>query len=278
MRLPRRLRVTSPACHFSESFRDTPDQWPPQLRRRHRHHVIGERLAPEADSAALLRPVRQRARAAPPLYGNHRDPRRWRINTGTAAAVAPWGTWRRWCWITAPTTPRSATATRTSGERPGGDGTGGHPLIAPLAPGRTSRPTGPAAAPRRRLGAQEAAPPLPRPLTGERALSAPALGVARPRPGSAPAAMSGPAPAARAGLPGGTVTAEFPARGRARLSLGACVSPCLSVEEPPAPLVLCWRRRLQSLCRMEGFGFPKRCLVCTGGVRDFPRNSLRSMD
>lgn len=57
-----------------------------------------------------------RARAAPPLYGNHSDPRRWRINTGTAAAVAPWGAWRRWCWITAPTTPRSATATRTSGE------------------------------------------------------------------------------------------------------------------------------------------------------------------
>lgn len=57
-----------------------------------------------------------RARAAPPLYGNHSDPRRWRINIGTAAAVAPWGAWRRWCWITAPTTPRSATATRTSGK------------------------------------------------------------------------------------------------------------------------------------------------------------------
>eukprot|EP00075_Anas_platyrhynchos_P021866 XP_027311119.1 actin-related protein 6 [Anas platyrhynchos] len=67
--------------------------------------------------AARLRPGRQRARAAPPLYGNHRDPRRWRINTGTAAAVAPWGAWPRWCWITAPTPPRSATATPTS-DRP----------------------------------------------------------------------------------------------------------------------------------------------------------------
>lgn len=66
--------------------------------------------------AARLRPGRQRARAAPPLYGNHRDPRRWRINTGTAAAVAPWGAWPRWCWITAPTPPRSATATPTSGQ------------------------------------------------------------------------------------------------------------------------------------------------------------------
>lgn len=83
-----------------------------------RHYASGARHAPEAGAqpeAVFLGILasRQAARAAPALYGNHRDPRRWRINTGTAAAVAPWGTWRRWCWITAPTTPRSATATRT---------------------------------------------------------------------------------------------------------------------------------------------------------------------
>lgn len=57
--------------------------------------------------------------------------------------MAPWGTWRRWCWITAPTTPRSATATRTSGEGSGGGGSGGDPHIALPAPSRrTCPPTG----------------------------------------------------------------------------------------------------------------------------------------
>lgn len=127
--------------------------------------------------------------------------------------MAPWGTWRRWCWITAPTTPRSATATRTSGEGSGGGGTGGDPHIALPAP---SRRTCPPAAPHRLPDAREAAPPLPQPLAGERDDRAPALTARRPRLATPLRRVPGHAPAARADPRGGTVTPAPTAREKER--------------------------------------------------------------
>lgn len=175
----RALSAVTP-CHLhahpcDESCRVRRGQWLPQFRERHRQ---GARPAAEAERC---RHSRVPPRAAPPLYGHRRDPRRWRINTGTAAAVAPWGTWRRWCWITAPTTPRSATATRTSGERTGQDGT--------RRGGRWASPH----------GFSSAAAPAP---IGRSPARGPAVRMRSPRRGAAcphlaPAAAAGPAPAAR---------------------------------------------------------------------------------
>lgn len=188
----RALSAVTP-CHLhahpcDESCRVRRGQWLPQFRERHRQ---GARPAAEAERC---RHSRVPPRAAPPLYGHRRDPRRWRINTGTAAAVAPWGTWRRWCWITAPTTPRSATATRASGEDPerGRGAAGGRPLISSLLR-HPARRTGPSAPRRRRPGLREPDIPLPQPaLPGQRASSAPAH--AADRPDLAPPPRLDPAP------------------------------------------------------------------------------------
>lgn len=258
-----------PAHPSDERCRVTPGQWLPQL---HERHGQGARPAAEAERSRHSRVLPGHARIASPLYGHRRDPRRWRINTGTAAAVAPWGTWRRWCWITAPTTPRSATATRTSGEGTVQGGADiGRPLTASQPPPLSAGP-----AP---LGRSPARGPATRLRSLRR-------GAAGPRP--APAAAAGPAPAVRAVLCSlsrlvtlrPSISHRTPLYHTAphRPPGGGRASGAVPVVPRQAAAVAAQR----SVQRRWGvvFGFPKgvSSLLELSEIKDFPHNWLQLTD